>query len=182
MNIIKSLTKEVFSNKSINTVKNGTKIVKGLLASGGRTDEGIDITRPDKNIIFEKDFSEKSLNEEKTEVFVPEARLSDEIYELTRRVNALTKELEEQKEKNAQLTNETEVLQEKIREYFGLINGLSGNVSALENETKKHSAQLGAINEKIRLMNKRIPSKAVTWIAFGLAILGVAACTVLFFK
>lgn len=179
INMIKSLAKEVFNDNTSKTVKNGTAVVRGLLENRGK-DVTINITEPEEKVIYEEDFSGEEVNKT-PEVFVPETRISDEVYELTRKVNALAKELQEEKNKNTELYNEINTLKSRVNEYFGLINGLSQNISNLETETKKQSAQLGAINEKIRLINERIPSKAITWIAFGLAVLSVAGCIVLFF-
>ncbi len=188
INMIKSLAREVLKegtaeivNKAPVLAKDGVKAVRGLIESRQKKDIDIDITEPEEKVIFENDFSAEEPQKSTPEVFVSESRLSDDVYELTRKVNALTKELQEEKNRNNDLHNEINVLKGKVSEYFGLINGLSQNISNLEVEAKKHTAQLGAINEKIRLINKRIPSKAITWIAFGFSVVGVIAAVLLYF-
>ncbi len=185
INIIKSLTKDVFKEGASEMVKqapalakDGVKAVKGMIAARQPKDVAIDITEPEEKVIYEEDFSHE---EKAPEIFVSESRLGDEVFELTRRVNALAGELQEEKDKNDALNSEINILKGKVSEYFGLINVMSQKLSKLEDENKKQSAQLGAVNEKIRLINKRIPSKVITWIAFGTSILALAVIIAEFF-
>ena len=62
------------------------------------------------------------------------------------------------------------------------VDSMAKTISVLESENKKMTAQLGAINEKINLINKRIPSKAITRIGFILSVAALLICILIFTK
>lgn len=193
LDIVKIFAKDFIKEGAVEVVKqapglarDGAKLVKAAIANRQNTvGEGT----YEKNEIEEEvacqtvEISDipAAPKEEKSEEPVKKVIFSNELYEITRRINSLTKELNEEKEKNSELAEKNELLKESVRECQGVIDSLSKKLSALESENGKISAQLGAVNEKINLINGRIPSKVVTWAGFFLAVISAVGVAIKFF-